>query len=143
MASQPPVDQAGFAELIQRFGAYLDAQNAARNVVPVAERNGPGPWNFTDDNEGGKRLRVGNGNNAATIIVNLSKSADVGTVFMPRQVGLGAVKFVPENGASLVPFQPGHNGTGGVNAVVLLTCESNPDGNSAVWHLDGVTGAVA
>jgi hypothetical protein len=136
-------DQMSFAQLVQLMQEQLAAQDAARNAVPVAERIGAGPFTFTEANEGGKRLRVGNGNAAATITIILPKNANIGTVFMVRQVGLGRVKVVVENGASLWPYQTGHNGTAAIYAVIILTCERNDDGNSAVWHLDGISGVVA
>lgn len=139
----PPVDQLNFAELVQRFQLLIDAQQAALLQVPVAERSGPGPFDLSVAFEAGKRIRVGNGGASATIVLNLPNNAPVGTVFMPRQTTVAPLKFIPQAGATLVPFQAGHNGSGGINSVALLTCEANSDGNSAVWHLDGITGAVA
>jgi hypothetical protein len=140
MASQPPVDTLNFAELIQRFTALVEAQNASRNMVPVAERVGAGPFTFSADNEGGKVIRINNGSTGGVIVATLPKNAPVGTVLMPRQTGPAQVKFVAENGASIVPYQPNHNATAGLNAKVILTCEKNVGGNAAVWHLDGISG---
>lgn len=132
-----PINTASLAELIERFGAQLDRQDAALMRVTVQALTGAGPFALSAADHGGKRLRIGNGAATATIVVTLPADAPVGTVFLPRQAGYGALKFVPASDAMLIN-RAGHNGTSGEAAAVSLTCEV-----AGIWYLDGNTAAVA
>lgn len=130
------VDLASFAELMQRFSAYIDELRAAKRRVLVQEMTGPGPHSLTDELHGGKRLRIGNGSATASIVITLPADAPVGTVFLPRQVTAAPLRFVAAAGSTLY-HRLGHNGTAGLDAGVALTCEI-----AGVWLLDGDTAVV-
>lgn len=131
-----PVDEASFAEMVGRFNALVDEWRGAVRRILVQEMPGTGPHALTDALHGGKRLRIGNGEATAAIIVNLPADAPVGTVFLPRQVGAGPLRFIAAPGSTLY-HRLGHNGTAGRDAGAALTCEA-----AGVWLLDGDTAAV-
>jgi hypothetical protein len=131
-----PVDQASMAELVQRLSAYIEELRGAKRNVLVQEITGPGPYTLTDALHGGKRLRIGNGEAAAAIVVNLPIDQPIGTVFLARQIGAGPLKFIAAPGSTLY-HRLGHNGTAGRDAAVALTYEG-----IGLWLLDGDTAVV-
>lgn len=138
-----PVDAASFAELVARMGEVLDAQQTAVRRVLVQTLTGPGPFLLTDAAHGGKQLRVGNGGSTVPIALQLPEDAEVGTVHLARRISSSPVKFVAIGGATIAPHRLGHNGCAGLNSCIRATCEVNVNGVSAVWYVDGDTGAVA
>jgi hypothetical protein len=129
----------GRAKRTSLSGLLNQAGSALLTVLGFA---GAGPHALDRIEHAGRRLRIGADEAAATIAVVLPADADVGTVFLPRQTGAGALKFVPAPGATLT-HRLGHNGTAGRWAGASLTCETNEGGQAAAWYLDGDTAVVA
>lgn len=138
-----PVDAAAFAELVERMGEVLDAQQMAVRRVLVQTLTGPGPFLLTDALHGGKQLRVGNGGSTVPIELQLPEDAEVGTFHLVRRISSSPVKVVALGGGQIVPARTGHNGCAALGSCIRVMCEVNVNGVSAVWYLDGDSGAVA
>lgn len=135
-----PIDLEAYAELVERMGELLDAQDAALRRVLVASKVGPGPFALDSAIDAGKQIRV---SHTQQVTMSLPANAPVGTIHLVRQINSGPVKFVPDSGGTL-RHRLNHNATAGLGACVRLTCESQNSGNTAAeWWLDGDTAQVA
>ena len=133
-----PIDLETYAGMVQRLSDLLDKQDAALYRILVKAAVLSTNTYALDVADAGKQMRIQYATQASIALPN---NAEVGTLFLVRQVGTGALKFVPDTGGTLV-HRLNHNGTAGQFACVRLTCEANANGNSAVWVLDGDTGQL-
>ena len=136
-----PVDQASFADLVQRFSALVDQWRGIVSRVLLQSLTGPGPWSLSAAEHGGKTLLVGNGATATSITLTLPADAPAGTLFLLDQDATAPLRLVPAAGATL-QHRLNHNGTAGTAASVMVKCIRNADGASAAWRLAGDSAVV-
>lgn len=79
--------------------------------------------------------------NAATVTLELSRDAPLGTAITVAQMGTGSINFVAGTGATLVNRRT-HAFTSGQYALVTLLVVNNTDGQSAEYVLSGDTAAA-
>ena len=137
-----PVDQASFAELVQRFQALIDLWCSLVRRVLVMAIGGTAGATLNEADHGGKALLIDSGSSTAAVPFALPANAAVGAVYLLDQAGPGPIKLVPAPGAAL-RNRLGHNGSAGQWASIAVRCVRNTGGNAAEWLLGGDTAVVS